>query len=358
MHSSKGLEFPVVIISDICATFKGKDRNPLPFDEKYFFAPQCFDFENRLVYPTLLKRLEEKKADAEELKNEYNLFYVACTRAMCNLHILAKEKPEFIKSRLYSADCYADMFDLSGYPAETVEICGDVEKKQNAAFIVSPDPVMKSEIEKRFGREYAFKESVNLPVKSSASAILKLYGGGETLNANELFDGEGETNTDIGIAYHRFLELCDFTKREPEQIKAEIKKFLIGGGISPEQSEILDIDRLSEILKMPAFDGLENMRVYREREFLCRLPAKEILDTDSNDEVLVQGAIDLLAETKDGYKIIDYKYSGKSDLYLAEHYSAQLNLYRKAVAKITHTDINTVSAVIVNLLHKRQIVLK
>ena len=170
-----------------------------------------------------------------------------------------------------------------------------------------------------------------------------------------LFSGEGETGTERGTAYHRFLELCDFAIKDRQGICAELDSFVVSGRISAEQRKLLDEDDLSEILNMPVFSKLGGATLFREQEFLCRLPADSILDTDADDGILVQGAIDLLAQTEDGFKIIDYKYSHKTDEQLIQTYSRQLALYKKAVALIMHVDEGSIDTAIVNIFSKRQI---
>ncbi len=106
---------------------------------------------------------------------------------------------------------------------------------------------------------------------------------------------------------------------------------------------------------MQAFADLRGAQLFREQEFLCRLPANEVLDTEAEDFVLVQGAIDLLARGDFGIKIIDYKYSKKSDEALKETYFKQLELYKKAAVRITGTAPEKISCTIVNIYLKRQI---
>ena len=118
---------------------------------------------------------------------------------------------------------------------------------------------------------------------------------------------------------------------------------------------LLRVDELSQILNMPAFDGLDGAELFREREFLCRIPANEIMDTGAEDYVLVQGAIDLMATGPNGVKIIDYKYSSKTDDELKRDYFKQLNLYKKAVATILKINESTITAVIINIRSRRQI---
>lgn len=357
MHSSKGLEFPVVILSDVCAAFRGREQSELYADEKYAVAPKYFDDEKMLSLPTVLRRLLSGRAAREEIKNELNLFYVACTRAMCRLHIMAQEVPQFKPLDAASAGCYAKLFDMNEFHPEVLENFTDFSKGDRVTLISSPDEELQKKIEERFMREYSNQSSVNLPVKSSASAILRLSEQDAPFAVRELFSGEGETGTERGTAYHRFLELCDFSVKHTEGINAQIERFIADGRMPSGAKELLNADELAEILNMPVFEGLDNARLSREQEFLCRLPANQILDVAATDGVLVQGAIDLIARTEKGYKIIDYKYSRKSDEQLVEKYSRQLALYKKAASLILHVDENNIETVIVNIYARRQIIL-
>lgn len=358
MHAAKGLEFPVVIIADVCRTFRGADYCEMPFDEKYGFAPKRFDRQNMLTYNTVLRRLCKARADAEEIKNEMNLFYVACTRAMNRLYVLAEEA-KTPAADLQDAKCYADLFDIEKFFPKRIEPHADVAAfaEDGAEMIYAPDKALAAEIDKRFAAVYKYENSIDLPVKSSASAILRAGSAEEPFYAeHKLFGGEGETGTERGTAYHRFLELCDFSLKSLSLIKEQIDNFAQSGRITAEQAEMLSADELSEILSMPVFDDLQGARLFREREFLCRMRACDILPhVEATDFVLVQGAIDLLACGDFGIKIIDYKYSRKSDEELVASYSAQLNLYKKAAALITGNSEEKISCVIVNIFKRRQI---
>ncbi len=356
MHAAKGLEFPIVIIADICATFKGQDYSDLPFDEKYGFAPKRHDLENMLCTPTVLRRLCKARADDEELKNELNLFYVACTRAMCRLHIMAEEVKPHALDDFAGARCFADLFDMRAFNPRECELHGEFDSDGGGeAYLFSPDGQTVAEIEKRFAAKYPYSESVNLPVKSSASAILKARGEEPFFKEHALFGGEGETGTARGTAFHRFLELCDFETKDSAGIEREIENFINSGRMTAEQAGLLNSAELAEILKMPVFADLRGAELFREQEFLCRLPANEILGVEAKDFVLVQGAIDLLARGDFGVKIIDYKYSNKSDEKLKETYFKQLELYKKAAARITGIAAGKIKCTIVNIHLKRQI---
>lgn len=354
MHAAKGLEFPVVIVADICRTFKGADYAEMPFDESYGFAPKCYDLKKMLTYKTALGRLLKLRSDDEELKNELNLFYVACTRAMCNLYVLAEEAPG-AEQAPGEVRCYAQTFDARGI--ETREISPVEEfaaQLANAARLTRFDDELVEQIEQRFMREYAYAESVNLPVKSSASALLKEQESEQSFTVHALFGGEGETGTERGKAYHRYLQLCDFTKKDVREIADEIKKLVARKDLTAAQAELLNAEELGEILSMPVFADLNGATLYREREFLCRIPANEVLSgVTADDHVLIQGAIDLIAEGEFGVKIIDYKYSVKDNEALKNTYARQLELYKKAVSKITRIDEKFISCTLVNI-YRRQ----
>ena len=122
---------------------------------------------------------------------------------------------------------------------------------------------------------------------------------------------------------------------------------------------LLSEGKLMEILSNPVFRGLRGKRLYKEQKFLVSLPAEETYTNVvgvKGEEIIFQGAIDLLAVGEDGgVQIIDYKYSKGGAAYLAEHYRTQLQLYRKAVAKILHTDECCIRCSIVNIYHGFQV---
>lgn len=354
MHASKGLEFPVVIVSDICATYKGRDSGEMPFDDTWGFAPKYHDTETMTTHTTVLRRLVLARAEREERNNEFNLFYVACTRAMCNLYILAKEQKPFNEISANYARSYSGMFDMEKFTPEPREP-QEIERAVRGE-IAEADKSTETAIKRVFMRGYTHTNSINLPVKSSASAILKRDKEDKVYD-KQLFSGEEETTTSRGSAYHRFLELCDFSIKDRAGIESELAAFLSSGKMTVQEAELLNADELCGILNMPVFENLAAAQLYREQEFLCRLPASVLFDTSAQDFILVQGAIDLMAVTKDGVQIIDYKYSGKSDEKLAETYRKQLNLYKAAAAKIAGVDESTIKTVLVNIKAKRQIIL-
>lgn len=376
MHASKGLEFPVVIIADIAAGFGGDERADMPFDDDFGFAPRYYS-GGRSYSTTVLRRLYKSRKEREELSNEINLFYVACTRAKYALHILTSKAEEYDIIKANFAENYAELFDVKSFIPRILPVerqfnqnSGEVKRVLDTS---RADENLAEELRLISKFSYPYELGVELPVKGSASQLMRLLdseNAGVALFDDE-FGGGGETNIEAGLAYHRFLELCDFKITDGVGIENEIGRLVNAGLMTEAQRAILSVERLGNILKMPAFGGIDSNAAYREREFVCRLPSADYLAVkgggasgnavaDDGNGVIVQGAIDLLSTVRENGKIIsahiiDYKYTSHGDDYLRSKYLPQLSLYKSVVCRIYGLDESAVSGTIVNIYACRQI---
>lgn len=377
MHASKGLEFPVVIVADIAASYAGDDRRDMPFGDDFGFAPRCYNPEDRSYCNTVLRRLYKMRADKEDLSNEINLFYVACTRAKYALYVLTGRADDYDSVKASYADNYADLFDIKAFNPRILSAQEQIAQQDGEVRRVldesRADMKTLAELREITSFRYPYALGVELPVKGSASSLLRALGEDE--NAEKLFDEEMEqgadTGAEAGIAYHRYLELSDFTEKDADGVAARLAEFKGAGLITEAQAALLDPGRLAAILSMPAFGGVHGKQTYREREFVCRLPSRDYLALkgdgsefevggEDGNGVIVQGAIDLLAVTRCGGRVVradilDYKYSAHSDGYLKKKYAPQLELYRCVVAGIYGLGKDEVSATIINIRSLRQI---
>ena len=367
MHASKGLEFPVVIVADIASDFKGDDKTEIHYGE-FGFAPRYYDDENRSYGQTILRRLYKLNADKEELENEINLFYVACTRAKYALRVLCADGAKYDKINAIYAENYAALFDNSSLPKRKLSVDEQTEEKtfEEVKSEVDPDALEKLERARAF--KYGYELGVELPVKSSASRLVSQNAENCEYLFDEQADGEedGGLASETGTAYHRFLQLADFGVTDARGINEQLARWEIDGLITTMQRELLDIEKLIEILNIPAIKEAAGKKHFREREFICRLPSYDYLKLKDGEEgefnagvddgngVIVQGAIDLLCVEERDKKIVsayitDYKYSVHGDEFLKKKYALQLALYKSVVCAIYKLKPQDVKVRLVNI---------
>ncbi len=89
IHSSKGLEFPVVILAGVGRKFNMRDINSkVLLDKDFGFASSFTDIEKRITYPTIMQQVFRKKKINEMIAEEMRVLYVAMTRAEEKLIII------------------------------------------------------------------------------------------------------------------------------------------------------------------------------------------------------------------------------------------------------------------------------
>ena len=381
MHASKGLEYPIVILDNLNAPFRGVVDEEVFVQEQYALAPRAFSREKMLKKETLLRRLHKNLELKSTRQDELNLYYVALTRAKYGLHMLFKEKTAFPDVRY--AKSFADFTDFSVWEDyEVKDDIFDIPRQERTALAFRPDEELAGEIMKAFLWKYTHTGYENLPVKSSATALLS--GGAYAMeqetaytpitDEKEDYTGAG-TSKEAGIAYHAFLENFDFGKLYDESctpVDKETLRTLVQETYDNQKEigeidcSLLTVEKLTEILSNPAFYTLKDKVLYKERQFLVSLPVRDThakTDTwqgkfereDDREEMLFQGAIDLLAVGENEVHIIDYKYSVRDKESIKKHYAPQLDLYRQATAKILGVDKSRVHCSIINIYRGYQV---
>ncbi len=381
MHSSKGLEYPIVILPNLNQAFRGGTIPDVYVEEKYGLAPRSFDTDRLLQSPNLLRQLHETKAAKNSIADELNLYYVALTRAERTLHLLFTESTPVPDVKY--AKSFAEMTDFEVWE-KYFDLAPNIEpvKQPRQALISKVDKRAVAEILSAYEWQYTHTGYENLPVKSSPTQLLSdgkylpkqhFIGYGKAEDEDEIEAAEEgakaaerELFVAEGTAYHAFLEHFEFSLLVDSEGRS-VDKATLQGLVEEKlaslagtlQTEYLSKEKLVEILSNPVFYSLQNTRIYKEQQFLVSLPVKDtyakkegidpiLLDKEEGEEMLFQGAIDLLA-VGDEVRIIDYKYSKRGAKELKTHYQAQLDLYKLAVAKVMKLDPKTIRCSIVNI---------
>ena len=184
-----------------------------------------------------------------------------------------------------------------------------------------------------------------MPLKSSATALM--HGSEE---ARPHFEGKGHS-VEEGLAYHAFLQHVRFGAAAEEELARQVAE----GELTEEQAALLDIEKLNKILAMPSLRALTAKKLYREQKFLLLAPARDFIEGGTDDEVVLQGAIDLLVEEEGGFTVLDYKFSARGDEALRDDYALQIAMYRRAVAETFSVEESSIRARILNIALCREI---
>lgn len=373
MHSSKGLEFPVVIIAGLGRQFNASDeRDVLLLSKTRGFAPYCYDEQAMTKSTTLKRELVKNETRRATAREELRLLYVAMTRAQSKLHLVtsAELPAERNETTASLARKFTDYFSPCDMPVvihdkadiKTFGRAGETRK----ILVGEARESLKEKISESVSFRYPFEADTVLPVKRAVTSISEemsetkpvVFGvdGDDRYedNYDDFYDdtesaedslfgdvsdgnkkgkitvGKGKAN-ERGTAYHKFLENLDFNAKSVDN---ELIRQLSQGVLLPEQAKLLDKNTLKKIVNSGVFARLDGYKIYREQPFVAGFSAKEVGYEKAEGEILVQGIIDLLAVKGDEAIILDYKATGKSREEMLGKYKTQLEIYKKAVEKV------------------------
>lgn len=219
------------------------------------------------------------------------------------------------------------------------------------------DEALLKGMKERLNFIYPYKDLQNIHTKMTVSEIKKL---GQTIddedNSTTLIKEEipipllpkfvakeGElAGTDLGVAYHKVLQLLNFASIETkEDMKKQLSDMVEEQKISKEAKESIHIFLLEKFLQSDIGQRIrkaeEKGKLYRERPFVMGVEAKKLNPSLQSEEmVLVQGIIDVFFEEDGEIVLVDYKTDYvKSEKELILKYKMQIEYYTEALKKIT-----------------------
>ena len=145
------------------------------------------------------------------------------------------------------------------------------------------------------------------------------------------------TSAQKGTLIHLCMQRLDETKEYTlEMIKDLIEDFVKRKIITEKEAKSINTYKVLEFTKSTIWKDLRTAKkVYKERPFFINIPAKEVYGEEVEEEILVQGIIDLYYINQENQLILvdyktDYVEKGKESE-LVEKYISQLELYKKAL---------------------------
>ena len=374
VHKSKGLEFPVVVISGLNKTFYRENRLNYVMDKHLGLgfklnAPKWHYLKTGLIYQAIL----ETKDDSG-LYEELRLLYVAMTRAENRLYLLGARRSlkksmmrwlvqdsdaryfaasflDFLMPAMIDSSLNLDRFDtlihsfnISGIPDIPVTLCA----KQGAA---APAESVRGRLFDDFisqsfeitepGYQYAFDQSRDIPTKKSVSAVKQDGSPDEKQRKQIQFSsesGEPLSGAARGTAFHAVMQHVDFNCRNQSDLTRFIASLIDRNIMTADESKLLNFDVILSVLQSDLIKrASESSRIYREKTFSLAAEARS-LGYSADESVIIQGAIDLCFIEDGAFVLVDYKTDSAPMEVIQQRmpaYQRQIAIYADAVTQLT-----------------------
>jgi len=370
IHKSKGLEFPVVFLCGTGNQFNMLDLNDnIMIHPEIGFGPKYINYERKIQYNTLAKEAIKCQIKKELQEEEMRLLYVALTRAREKLIITGidknlkkslKEKEAALQisnnrvTKEIAKKCksYLDWIENVNMSDNRMKDLIDVyEHSKYENFTVSKDEeiVEKFEIEERpinpevdkiLTWVYPHKLLTQIEGKSSVSKLAKDDVASlevEIKKPKFLEPVLQLSKAEIGTTVHLVMQKLDFKQNYTmERIQDLLEKLVQKEIITEKQKEAVPKQKILNFANSEIFKRIRNAKnIYQEKAFYINIPAKEVYGNEVEEEILVQGIIDLYFIDENGKVILmDYKTDyvpEKEEKYLIKKYESQLALYKRAL---------------------------
>lgn len=398
IHKSKGLEFPIVFVAGMGKQFNTQDvKGSLVIHPEWGVGIDSIDLERRTKIPTILKKVIQEEITRENLGEELRVLYVALTRAKEKLimtgqlsnaeETLERYEAEDRKGRdkdaeplpyyiLAGARSYLDwVLPLLPKITEEIPIEVRIEDVWNLAANESADRKAEEiardvlehwdttrthheqlgrQLKEQLGYIYPYEQEGKLKLKFTVSelkkrAYLEEEAGEEMYEEPEMVPLLPEflkeetklTGASRGSAYHKLLELLDFTKEyEQKTLLSEIRRLESEGRLAHDMAQCIRpfdiLVFLSSRSGKRMIEAAKRNQLRKEQPFVLGVDAREIYPDERSDEtILVQGIIDVYFEEEDGLVVLDYKTDHvRTAEELKEKYHAQLDYYAQALEQL------------------------
>ena len=397
IHKSKGLEFPVVILSDLARRFSNMDfQSSVLVHPQLGLGPVCVDARRHIQYPTIARQALERTLRREAKAEELRVLYVAMTRA--------KEKLVMVHTQANAGGRVADLMALSDCPVlpeavDSGKCMGDwimlplLQRSEAGALrafagqnsegrffaeetpwavcvhdgLQFAAPVQQSdaaEEERAPQREelpadfaalsyrYPYAEQTAFPAKLTATQ-LKGRAIDEEISENTtlpprlrnlckpkfLAGKTALTGAERGTALHLVMQDLDFFCEPNEQsVREQIEKLRAQRKLTDEQANAVDVHAIVRFLRSDLAARIrKSKQVEREYRFSLLRPVRDFSSLDADDSVLLQGVVDCFFEEDGELVVVDFKTDHISHAQLderAEHYRPQLEAYSMALTRV------------------------
>lgn len=394
IHKSKGLEYPVVFLSNLSARFNRDDlKSNVLVDPVLGIGLSVLDAKNRCRYPSLAKIAISSRIKRENTSEELRVLYVAMTRAKDMLimtyadkylrtrlqALVRRVRPDSTHSLSQEAGCLGhwilqtallrteagELFQQAGRPDETWSdghpwnICYHAQSQttlQTVEAAEAPSEIRLPELRKLEAAAdfcYAHQPASQAPSKVTATQLK-----GRQLD-QEAADGAYQPlprrqshwrqpdfaasgalqGREIGTATHLAMQFIRYRVcTGTEAVEAELSRLRQENFLTQRQYDAVNRRWITDFFQTSFGMALQNHPgILREFKFSILEPAT-LLEPDLADErVLLQGVVDCCLLEDDGLTILDFKTDrikpGQEEA-AAARYAAQVQAYGNAMSRI------------------------
>ena len=367
IHSSKGLEFPVVFVAGLGRSFNQMDfNNPYLFDQDFGLAVKAIDPDDRVMYTSLPFLAMKEKKQLENKAEEMRVLYVAMTRAKERLILVGSVKewektrskwadaqmnspesmlPEYLRARaksyfdwigpavarhidfrehsdeLYDAKEHTSKWVIKAISTDTLQAnaANIGQSEASLHFETEEDMETYNIIKQRFEAVYPYEHSLAKPTKTSVSELKRI----ENLQRQEEPEFFTPRKTSTTIATRpSFLQEKQLTGAEIGTVVHTVMQHVPQGGFT-DVGEIASFVKLlvekqllteeeGEVVEpstiLAFFSSSIGKRFAQAKQILREMPFTISLKDGDGDTQIIQGIVDCLIEEQDGsWVLLDYK---------------------------------------------------
>ena len=395
VHKSKGLEFPVVFLADLCKSFNHTDaRASVLVDTELGIGCSVYDMARRIVYPTIARSAIADRLEKENISEEMRVLYVAMTRAKyrmimtCCTRRLVSKLTSIARdltipagnAMIEGADCLGDwilmtamtrteagaLFALSNRPDVTRVSEHPWRILSHDALDYLPQKTQQQMLEQQDKQPLPPLQKRSYPYTAATEAPTKLTA--TQLKGRELDEEVSEhtaekkpqlrfvrprfvtglrplTPAERGTAIHLAMQYLDFAAcTDPEGIRRELLRLEQQRFLTRQQLDAVEPEKLWRFFAGPLGQRvLHAQQVIREFKFSVLEDGSLYDPALQGEEILLQGVTDCCLIERGGLTILDFKSDHLrqgEEPERAEYYRGQLDAYSRALSRIFSRPVN------------------
>lgn len=367
IHSSKGLEYPVVFVAGLGRSFNQMDfSNSYLFDQQFGLAVKAIDPDDRIMYTSLPFLAMKEKKILEMKAEEMRILYVAMTRAKERLILVGSVKdwekvrskwcevqqlptdvmlPEYLRARAKNYldwigpvvarhTCFVPFSDEDYRPIEHPSkwritpisntffmnaITSEQQRDEIDKAEEKVDGKVYNELKKRFTTSYPYKNSIMKKSKTSVSEIKRI----ESLQREEeeetytiqskafsamkrpmFLQEKGLSATEIGTVIHTVMQhIPQQGFNNVDEVQAYLQSLVNRKLLTSEELQVVEHEKVLQF-----FNSNIGQRFSRAVQLHREIPFTLSIEDEEGDSQIVQGILDCLFQDEQGHWVLlDYK---------------------------------------------------